>query len=239
MALIRKIIQYTGDGSRKRYIVWFFALFLIPYAMFKIRRLDQHYSLDKLVDIALTMCFGLIEPAQARYEISELLKILDKAKPKVILEIGTLEGGTLFLFARTAPRDAIIISVDLPPARFLFKLRAPLYKTFVSGNQQLHLIKESSHDKITLEKVKNILKGRKIDFLFIDGDHTYEGVKEDFEMYAPLVRQNGMIAFHDIILQSDCEVNRFWDEIKPKYKHLEIVEDRKQNKIGIGLIKFD
>jgi hypothetical protein len=30
-----------------------------------------------------------------------------------------------------------------------------------------------------------------VDFLFIDGDHTYEGVKKDFEMYSPLVRREG------------------------------------------------
>jgi len=37
------------------------------------------------------------------------------------------------------------------------------------------------------------------DFLFIDGDHTYEGVEGDFEMYSPLVRRGGIIAFHDIV----------------------------------------
>jgi predicted O-methyltransferase YrrM len=43
------------------------------------------------------------------------------------------------------------------------------------------------------------LKDNKVDFLFIDADHSYEGVKKDFEMYSPLVRKGGIIAFHDII----------------------------------------
>lgn len=236
MALIRKLLNHTG--GKWRYIIWFFALFFIPCAIFKIRRLDKHCSLDELVNFAFTMCLGLIEPAQSRYEILELLKILDKAKPKIILEIGTLEGGTLFLFARTAPPDAVIISVDLPPAAGLFKLRAPLYKTFVSRNQQLHLIKEDSHDKTTLEKVKTILNGRKVDFLFIDGDHSYKGAKKDFEMYTPLVKQKGIMAFHDILPQLYCQVDRFWNEIKPRYKHIEIVDELEQNKLGIGLIKL-
>lgn len=236
MAFIRKLLQYSG--GRWRYIIWFFSLFFLPYAIFKIRRLGRHYNLDKLVDFAFTTCLGLIEPAQVRSEILELLKILGQIKPKTVLEIGTLEGGSLFLFTRVASPDAIIISVDLPPAQFLFKLRTPLYKTFVSKSQQLHLIRKDSHDKATLEKVKGILNGRKIDFLFIDGDHTYEGVKKDFEIYAPLVTQNGIIALHDIVPQPSCEVNRFWDEIKSQYEHVEIIEDRKQNKAGIGLIKY-
>jgi predicted O-methyltransferase YrrM len=40
---------------------------------------------------------------------------------------------------------------------------------------------------------------KRLDFLFIDGDHTYEGVKQDFEMYTPLVRKGGLVAMHDIV----------------------------------------
>ena len=37
----------------------------------------------------------------------------------------------------------------------------------------------------------------KIDFLFIDGDHSYEGVKKDFELYSSIVNDNGIIVIHD------------------------------------------
>jgi hypothetical protein len=37
----------------------------------------------------------------------------------------------------------------------------------------------------------------KIDFLFIDGDHSYEGVKLDFELYSKLLNENGVIVIHD------------------------------------------
>jgi predicted O-methyltransferase YrrM len=61
------------------------------------------------------------------------------------------------------------------------------------------LIQGDSHSIETLRKIEGILKGRKVDFLFIDADHSYEGVKKDFEMYSPLVRKGGIIAFYDII----------------------------------------
>lgn len=76
-------------------------------------------------------------------------------------------------------------------AHFTSLLRDILLKIF--------LIRADSHDIRTLDVVKRILGGHKLDFLFIDGDHTYEGVKKDFEMYSPLVRKGGLIAFHDIV----------------------------------------
>jgi hypothetical protein len=35
--------------------------------------------------------------------------------------------------------------------------------------------------------------------IFIDGDHTYEGVKRDIELYFPLLKPNGLILFHDYL----------------------------------------
>jgi hypothetical protein len=37
----------------------------------------------------------------------------------------------------------------------------------------------------------------KIDFLFIDGDHSYEGVKKDFDLYSKIISDNGTIVLHD------------------------------------------
>jgi len=88
-------------------------------------------------------------------------------------------------------------------------------------------------------KLKKLLKNQKLDLLFIDGDHRYEGVKKDFEMYGPLVKKNGIIAFHDIAVHTpelDCQVYRFWNEIKKDYNFREIVKEGDPNSLGIGII---
>jgi predicted O-methyltransferase YrrM len=90
-----------------------------------------------------------------------------------------------------------------------------------------------------VEKVKDVLGGSPIDFLFIDGDHTYEGVKRDFELYSPLVKKGGIIAFHDIAVHPEklkCFVNVFWDELKKDYKYQEFIEDKNQGWGGIGVL---
>lgn len=42
------------------------------------------------------------------------------------------------------------------------------------------------------------MKQQRVDLLFIDGDRSYEGVKQNWEQYSALVRPRGMVVFHDI-----------------------------------------
>ena len=78
----------------------------------------------------------------------------------------------------------------------------------------MNLIQKDSHKDETMSLIMKYLNGNKIDFLFIDGDHTYEGVKQDFEMYSPLLNKNGIIAFHDSVSNVDKHgVPRFLKQI--------------------------
>jgi len=224
----------------------------LKYVAVKLKReASKCQSLVDYVDLSFIISNGFpfrewnIQPRQMKKEITELLKILAEYKPKLILEIGTGEGGTLFLLSRVASPDAVIISVDLPGGRFgggYPENRVPLYKSFARHKQKIHLIREDSHLVSTASTIEEILKGRKLDFLFIDGDHTYEGVKKDFEMYTKLVGKGGIIAFHDIVPGSPESVGgvpRFWEEIKFSFKHIEFVENWKQRSCGIGICIVD
>ena len=58
-------------------------------------------------------------------------------------------------------------------------------------------------------------------------------------MYSSLVKEGGIIAFHDIAEhdpKSSCKVNKFWNELKNDHEYLEIIKDRKQKWAGIGVI---
>ena len=62
---------------------------------------------------------------------------------------------------------------------------------------EVELIKGNSTNNDTINKLKKKLEGNKIDVLFIDGDHSYEGVKKDFLNYSDFVRSNGLIILDD------------------------------------------
>ena len=165
----------------------------------------------------------ILKTMQMKTEITKFIKLIARFQPKLVLEIGTARGGTLFLLSKFSNKDAHIISIDLPGGKYGGGYPYPLrvfYKSFISNNQTITLIRKNSHLTSTFQKLKKILKNRKLDLLFIDGDHTYEGVKKDFEMYSPLVKKNGIVAFHDIVIhppEINCRVEKFWNEIKNKY----------------------
>ena len=142
------------------------------------QNINQLKSLADLLNFAYSFkVFELtLRPSQIKEEILKLLELLKDIEPKVVLEIGTAEGGTLFLFTRVASSDATIISIDLPGGMFgggYPAWKIPLYKSFARAKQKIYLIRADSHNYKTLDKVKEILNGRSVDFLFIDGDHTY------------------------------------------------------------------
>jgi hypothetical protein len=176
-------------------------------------------------------------------EFFYLLHSLASEPPEVVVEIGTAKGGSLYAFCQVAKDDALIVSIDLPGGPFGGVLDNSTlgFETFSKPKQTLHLLSKDSHEKDTLERLEEILDGRKIDFLMIDGDHTYSGVKQDWEMYSPLVRPNGLIALHDICFHktmTSCQVDRFWLEIKDKYEHHSLIDGNDSTWGGIGLIRY-
>lgn len=198
---------------------------------------------DKLVQFTMTESGGAIRPLQNPWEIGELMKRVREKQPRVIVEIGTAKGGTLFLFCQHAADDAMIISLDLPFGRNgggYPKWKEKLYAKFAKPGQTLHLMRANSHLDETRTRIEALLKGRKIDVLMIDADHSYEGVKRDYDLYSPLLAEDGFIAMHDVILNRfdpEIEVHKFWDELKATEKTEELVHDYGQGNLGIGIVR--
>jgi predicted O-methyltransferase YrrM len=219
------------------------------------RRVKSTVGIDPLLDLAYEFdVLGLkIDPWQVRSEIRGLLTTLEEDPPRRILEIGTANGGTLFLFAQVAAKTAHVISVDLPHGEFgggYPPRNIPLYKAFRQKGQRFNLVRGDSHSPQTFERVARLLGGEQLDLLFIDGDHTYEGVKSDFETYSPLVRPGGLIGFHDIApptsperLAADSiaqvgDVPRYWNQLKETHADSrEFVDPTAGGCFGIGVIR--
>lgn len=149
---------------------------------------------------------------QDRQEFEWLCGEIRKVSPKVVVEIGMERGGTMTMWKDIAGEGALCIGIDINLNHLQTK--------FDGG---VVLVEGSSYDPLTVEKVKSILNGRPIDFLFIDGDHSEEGVTQDYNLYGAMVRPGGIVGFHDI------RTNDFW------FKNRDNKKDY-ISRIGTGII---
>lgn len=222
------------------------SLILLPAVMLEARRAD---NIDAMVDLLFSRRPAglLLAPMQVREEVEQLAKLVASRRPRTVLEIGTARGGTLALWTRAASRDATIITIDLPGGLFGGGYgvgRVALYKSLRLGRQEIVLLRRDSHDPQTLAIVKKVLRGRRVEFMFIDGDHSYEGVRMDYRMYSGLLAQGALLAFHDIVPGPSHLVGgvpRFWKELKaalePPCRVYEFVRDWGQGGFGIGVVE--
>jgi predicted O-methyltransferase YrrM len=177
---------------------------------------------------------------QKREEIQWLFELVRAAQPRVVLEIGLDMGGTFFLWSRAATPDAHLLAIDTRPVgRFgdwsPFSL---VRRGFAVGSQRVTLLMNSdSHSETTRQRVATLLNGREVDFLFIDGDHSHDGVWQDFNMYSLLVAPGGLVAFHDVSpnpAEWTKGVAQFWREFSGEHETDErVVNDEPGFGIGV------
>ena len=180
------------------------------------------------------------EVAQREYEVKALAEIVHALYPLRLLEIGTYQGGTLAYWCRAAAEGAQIIGVDNRAAD-------GLWARWMGPNElRYHHLQMDSHEQQTRRIVEELLDGEPLDFLFIDGDHTVEGVTKDFMLYGPLVRKGGVIAFHDILNpspernQDHIRVSLLWKRIRNAgYMTRELIAHPDQTWGGIGVVYVD
>ena len=146
----------------------------------------------------------------------------------MIAEIGAGHGGSLYMWSRGVNSAKLIVSIDI---EFLTGKR--LLESFKS-DAEVHVLQANSHSENTVEQLQEILGGRKIDFLYIDGDHSYEGVIQDFEMYTPLVGEDGIVILDDVDNTiSAPEVPEAWNQIKENNDAYAFKESEKSSAQGI------
>jgi predicted O-methyltransferase YrrM len=149
--------------------------------------------------------YPIIEPKDfgrrptSKYDISALLFLMQKTCKKDFFEIGTWYGKTTYEIASKFP-DKTIYTMDYMEDDLILsehenKTRAPKEDLCIYAEELANVIFMYANSHIYhFDKIKNV------DFIFIDGDHSFNGVKIDTEKSMDYLEKNdgGTIAWHDI-----------------------------------------
>jgi len=176
-------------------------------------------------------------------ELGKLISLLRRRKLQRIVEIGTYRGGTLWAWCQLATDNGQVVSIDLQGGGEGSGGDQGRLAKYAKEGQRLDFIRGDSKREKTRDTLARLLDGECVDFLFIDGDHSYEAVRRDFELYGPLVRRGGIVSFHDIIRPPafpENQVYRYWKELKENYvvkEYLDQTDERGWGQWGgIGVV---
>lgn len=206
---------------------------------------DRFYDLIKQAQDT----YGLLHQHQ---EMPETLEFLAPKNLKGFIEVGSAHGASFHCWGAVIP-EGVKISVDLnygfgigPESNEEWQMvcdgvdvepvSEQKYDTVYRRNNNWRnyfdnvvIVEGNSLAKETVQKVKNVLGGTTVDWIFIDGFHDFKSMSTDFNNYNQFLSDTGYIGFHDI-WQSDS-TTKFWNLVKSKFNN--VIEIKHGTGIGI------
>jgi O-antigen biosynthesis protein len=158
-------------------------------------------------------------------------------RPRTILELGTHRGNSYCAFCQaiaTLQLNAQAFAVDTwkgdihmaPEVGVLEDLQAYHDPRFGSFSTLL---------RMTFDEAREMIEDRSIDLLHIDGAHTYEAVKHDFENWTSALSSRSVVLFHDTCVRRDeYGVWRLWNELSAKHPSFEFRHSFGLGVLGVG-----
>lgn len=163
----------------------------------------------------------IVEPYPWVGHIPFAFYLVEKIKPSIIVELGTHSGNSFCAFCQASKDyspNTKVYAIDTWEGdehagyydeQIFEDLNAYVRENFSSiGN----MIKKDFNDAV------HYFDDNSIDILHIDGLHTYEAVKNDFETWLPKLKQDSLVLFHDtMVFNNGFGVHQYWVELSKKY----------------------
>jgi predicted O-methyltransferase YrrM len=166
-------------------------------------------------------------------ELYRFWRIIAKVGAKTYLEIGCRRGASAYVLSSALPDRGVVYLIDQPGGAWgERRSEVDLYRTasdMAAWGMEVHVLLANSHAYETKQRYEGVKQQRRTNVVFIDGDHTYDGVWNDWRMYC---QDADVVGFHDICNDGDdYGVQQAFEEIaaqNPRNRKV-IIDD------GVGL----
>jgi hypothetical protein len=161
--------------------------------------------------------------------------LIDLLRPNVLVELGTHGGDSYLAFC-----EAVML-LNSQTRCFAIDTWTGDEQTGFYGEEIFKWLRQQ-HDatykgfstlvQSTFDAARANFQDGQIDLLHIDGLHTYDAVKHDFETWLPKMSRRGVVLFHDIAVQKPgFGVHKLWDELSPRYSSYSVLHS-----FGLGIL---
>ncbi len=163
--------------------------------------------------------------------------LIAELRPAIYVELGVHWGHSYFSFCK-AIRESGCATKSYGVDTWQGDEHAGFYNDEVFGHAYRH--NDSTYAdfsrllRMTFDDAVDYFSDESVELLHIDGLHTYEAVRHDFETWLPKLADGAVVIFHDInVRERGFGVWRFWEEIKSTYPaHFEFVHSH-----GLGVVQ--
>jgi len=161
--------------------------------------------------------------------------LVEKLKPKAIVELGTHYGNSYFAFCQTI-KELKLSTKAYAVDSWKGDEHAGFYGqevfNYVNKINNEHFSYFSNLIKATFDEARQYFENDSIDLLHIDGLHTYEAVKHDFESWLPKMSDQGVVIFHDTVVKDQgFGVWKLMDELRSQYPYFQF-----EHGYGLGVL---
>jgi len=128
------------------------------------------------------------------------------AEKKRLVEIGVWHGVTTKLLRNAMAQDGLLLGIDpYRKGRFGFSVQRVIAQREIA-HATVGTMEWQRLTGVEAARLYAASKRPPVDFIFIDGDHSYEGLQGDWEAWSPLVAPQGIIALHDSCSSADRNI---------------------------------
>jgi predicted O-methyltransferase YrrM len=138
-------------------------------------------------------------------EIVSISQIVAFFSPQTLFEFGTFNGRTTLHLALNAPDHAVVYSIDVNKGPFEFGADTPFFTNMKVGECFFGSSVEKKIVMLTGDSKQFDFTqfANRINFVFIDGDHSYDAVMNDSKIAFQMVSSGGIIVWHDYLFIND------------------------------------